>query len=141
MKKNIVKTILGILILLILLSSCLIWGTVLETSKERELAKKLQVDLSENKEFTGDFPSHYFYLTLAIGMPIEEVHQRVIHYEKVLKCANRSEIYYYYTDDDDTARRFEIIYDAEGRLKEFRGEESDSPTIQTTGCVEGLIEP
>lgn len=141
MKHIYFKVFIGIALLVLLTSLCLFIGTRKQDLKEKDLAKTLQVDLSSHKEYTGDFPSHYFYLTLKPGMTIGEVHQHVIGYQKVLQCSNRSEIYYYYTQEDDTARRFEILYDEEKRFKTLRGEENDSRTIQTFGCVEGTLKP
>jgi hypothetical protein len=141
MKRVIIKILIGILSLFLLFIIFLLWGTIKEENKESNLAKTLQVDLNVNREYSSNFPSHYFYLILKPGMSIGEVHNRITNYKKVLNCSNISEVYYYYTSDDDTARRIEIIYDEERRFKELRGEENDSRTIQINGCVEGTLVP
>jgi hypothetical protein len=115
---------------------------VIITPRERmqqELAKELGVEIKDYP-YPVSFPSGYFYTVLKPGMSVAEVHQIVKGYEKVVNCGNVSEIYYYFSAEVEQAKRFKIVYDNDGKFLRFEGEEDDSRTLQTYGCIPGLIE-
>jgi len=110
-------------------------------SKERmqsELAMKLGVRI-EDYPYRTSFPAGYFYTVLQPGMTLEEVHQKVQGYEKVLHCGSRSEIYYFFSSELEDAKRFKLRYDEHGKYLNFEGEEDDSRTLQINGCELGTI--
>jgi hypothetical protein len=115
---------------------------VIITPRERmqqELARELGVEIKDYP-YPVSFPSGYFYAVLKPGMSVTEVHQIVKGYEKVVNCGNVSEIYYYFSTEVEQAKRFKIVYDNNGKFLRFEGEEDDSRTLQTDGCIPGLIE-
>jgi len=113
-------------------------------SQQEQLAQKLGVRLQDYPP-ESNFPYGYFSKTLQPGMKVNEVHQVMIGYEKVLNCVSgdfRAEIYYYYGKNFEglfpKTMRFEVFY-ANNRVKEIRGEDKNSHTIDTYGCAEGLL--
>ena len=131
----------GISICVVLAGYALFRSTVYVSPRERmqlELAKELGVRI-EDYPYKTAFPAGYFYTILQPGMPIEEVHNIVQGYEKVLNCRNRAEIYYYFSSELENAKRFELRYDDQGNYFDFEGEEDDSRTLRTDGCEPGTI--
>lgn len=106
---------------------------------QQELAKELGVEIKDYP-YPVSFPSGYFYAVLKPGMSVAEVHQIVKGYEKVVNCGNVSEIYYYFSAEVEQAKRFKIVYDNDGKFSRFEGEEDDSRTLQTDGCIPGLMD-
>jgi hypothetical protein len=143
MKKPLLLT-LGLLAI----SSCLLLVIAMIVWINRPSPRvKMQADLAEelgvkinDYPFESAFPIGYFITILQPGMTTDEVHKIVIRYRKVLNCRNISEIYYYFSSDLKDAKRFEIIYDGQGKYIRIEGEEDNSRTLQTFGCEEGVIE-
>jgi hypothetical protein len=106
--------------------------------KREDLADKLGVEIQDYPD-ESMFPLGYFDVTLESGMTLNEIHEIVQGYEKVLHCRTYSEIYYYFSTEDDKALRFEITYDEQMRLRRYQEEEIDSRTITTNGCDNGQI--
>lgn len=107
--------------------------------QQEKLANSLGVQI-EDYPYPSSFPNGYFYIKLQSGMTINEIHAIVQGYENVYHCGDYSEIYYYYSQEDNKALRFELLYDEQGRFKQLRGEDDDSRTIRTEGCMPGLID-
>lgn len=105
---------------------------------QEELAKELGVEILDYP-YPSSFPSGYFYSVLKPGMSLSEVHNIVQGYEKVVNCRNVSEIYYYFSVELEQAKRFKLIYDGDGKFLRFEGEDNDSRTLRTDGCLPGLI--
>jgi hypothetical protein len=129
-----------ILICLSLISLCLIFGNLQGRIQQERLAETLGIKI-DDYPYPNSFPSGYYYSVLKPGMTINEVHQRIKGYKKVINCNGVSEIYFFYDVSDEKALRFRIRYDQQKNYKEFEGEEKDSRTIQTLGCVEGQLLP
>lgn len=105
---------------------------------QEELAKQLEVDLSDYR--ISDFPVSYFSTLLQPGISIERVHEIVKGYSKVFSCGNYKEIYYYFHVEDSKAFRFIVLYDSNTlTFIKLDGEDSDSRTIRIEGCNEGLL--
>jgi hypothetical protein len=103
-----------------------------------ELAEQLNVTIGDYP-YTDIFPAGYFDTILIPGMPIEEVHEKVLGYEKVIHCGTYKEVYYYFGTEDDKALRFEVLYDDDFGYEKLETEDDDSRTIYTKGCVKGLL--
>lgn len=140
MKRLWIKIFLGLLSCILLTILCLVSGNLQMRIQQEKLARTLEVRI-DDYPYPFSFPSGYYYSVLKPGMTIKEVHQLIKSYEKVLNCHNVSEIYYFYDSSEEKAERFEIRYDDQKQFIEFKGEEKDSRSIQTIGCVEGLLEP
>jgi hypothetical protein len=120
---------------------CLILPVLVTTPREKlqkELAIELGVEI-QDYPYLHSFPSGYFHTVLKPGMTISEVHEIVRGYKKVLHCEDWAEVYYYFSTELEHAKRFMISYD-EGKFNRFQGEDDDSRTIWTDGCLPGLIE-
>jgi hypothetical protein len=120
--------------------------------KQEDLANKLGIRI-EDYSYETAFPLGYFSTSLKPDMTINEVHNIVQGYDKVLHCGEYdkdaigtnkiyyfSEIYYYFSSDDLKALRFEIFYDRQGKFERLQSEDQDSRTIRSEGCETGLIE-
>jgi hypothetical protein len=105
---------------------------------QKDLAKELGVKI-DDYPYRTSFPVGYFYTILQPGMSMADVHKVIQGYEKVLRCDSTSEIYYYFSSELEDAKRFQIIYDDQGEFMRLEGEEDDSRTLQTNGCVPGQI--
>lgn len=133
---------------LLAISSCLLgvfamfvwitWPSPRE-KMQANLAKELGIKIKDYP-YQSAFPVGYFFTVLQPGMTTDEVHKIVVRYHKVLNCHKLSEIYYYFSSDLKDAKRFEIIYDGQGKYIRIEGEEDNSRTLQTFGCEEGVIE-
>lgn len=109
------------------------------TVKQEELALKLGIEI-EDYPNKAAFPKGYFYTVLKPGMTIEEVHLKIIEYEQVFSCYGTDELYYYLSRNDEDALRFMIHYDNEGRFVRMYGEDDDSRTLSSRGCISGLLD-
>ena len=135
MEKIRFQHVLLVLVVIVISTRCV--NTVLENTRERDLAQRLGIDRDAypNK---APFPTSYFYETLKSGITtIKEVHKIVTEYELVLQCYRGSEVYYYYSKEDDKALRFEIWY-RDGKYSKMSGED-DSYRINTESCGPGLL--
>ena len=109
------------------------------TAQQVKLANFLHVRI-EDYPYQYSFPVGYFDSVLKPGMAVDEVHNVIKGYEKVLNCGSWSEIYSYFSTDDSRALRLEIFYDTHGTYQDIQGEDRNSKTIRAEGCVDGLIE-
>lgn len=139
---NKMRVIVITIILIIFVSLCSYWLIYTFHNpfqrQQENLAKEFGVRI-DDYPFAEAFPEGYFYTILTTEMTINDVHEIVRGYELVYRCKYYSEIYYYYSSDDDKALRFEILYDDQGFIREFRGEDDDSRTIRVDSCEPGLI--
>jgi len=107
--------------------------------QQQKLAEQLGVKISDYP-YPVSFPESYFVSVLQPGMTPDEVHKVIQGYEKVLNCGNASEIYYYFSMSDDNALRFEVFYGIDKfKFEDLQGEDTNSRTIRTVGCTEGLV--
>jgi len=133
-----------LMLVFICLGGIVIWWilpVLINSPRERmqmELSKELGVEI-QDYPYPSSFPSGYFRSVLKPGMSISEVHEIVQGYEKVVHCSNTREIYYYFSAELRDAKRFQLSYD-EGKYSRFQGEEDDSRTLHSDGCVSGLIQ-
>lgn len=126
-------------LLILLLFTTLSCGALTDSgsaTEKAQLAAQLGIDPQTLDRYPY-FPLDYFLEVLKPGMSRQEVHQMVRGYKKVFRCGQYAEVYYYYSQDDRRALRMEIIYDEQERYREIRGEDPDSRTISTTGCIPG----
>lgn len=138
------KTKIIFAVVLIIISSLIVflWSVSFRNPhsiKQAELANYLQVQI-EDFPYQYSFPVGYFYSVLRPGMTVDEVHSIVKGYEKVLNCGASSEIYYYFSTEDSNALRLEIYYTSQGTYEDIMGEDNNSSTLWTEGCISGLIE-
>jgi len=124
------------LIFLLMCSSCSNRNPYLD--EQEKLAAKFGVRIDDFHSPMA-FPIGYYDMILKPGMEREEVHRAIQDYEKVLQCWELSEIYYYFSEDDMKAIRIKVVYDETGHFRFLEGEEPDSRTIRTGGCVPGLL--
>ncbi|MBP7227667.1 MAG: hypothetical protein KA988_01035 [Longilinea sp.] len=109
--------------------------------QQRALAKKWNVEI-ENYPHPHYFPYGYFEEILEPGTGINEVHQIVVDYQRVMYLRSGTfdyELYYYYARQDQKALRIQVIY-KDGRLEELRTEDSNSRSFSNDGYNEGLLE-
>jgi hypothetical protein len=86
------------------------------------------------------FPVGYYFTILQPGMTLDEVHKTIQGYEVVKNCRNTTEIYYYFSTNDEKALRFEVFYGIDKfRFESLQGEDKNSKTIRTEGCLPGVI--
>lgn len=95
MKRLMIKVILGLLSCILLTALCLLSGNLQVRIQQEKLARTLDVRI-DDYPYPYSFPSGYFYSILKPGMTMEEVHQLIKGYKKILNCHNVSEIYYFY---------------------------------------------
>lgn len=107
--------------------------------KQIQLASQLGVRIQDYPN-PMVFPVGYFYSVITPGMSMRDVHSIVIGYEQVFNCFGTDELYYYFSTDEKDAIRFEIIYDDQGRHKEFLGEDLYTRTLSIGICTPGLLE-
>ena len=50
-------------------------------------------------------------------------------------------VYYFFDDRDTKALRFMIFYDKQSNFERIQGEDTDSKSIWTNGCIEGTLYP
>lgn len=123
------------------LGSCWIAPLLIQSPREKmqeDLANELNIKIQDYLP-SYSFPVGYFHAVLHSGMHIQDVHEIVKGYQKVLHCDMYSEIYYYFSTDDDEAERIEVFYDEDGFYQWLEGEDSNSRTIRTDGCEPGLL--
>jgi hypothetical protein len=104
--------------------------------KQLFLALKLGVDPTI---FSGPFPVPYYEGKLNRGDSRTQVHVLVQNYSQVFHCGQEREIYYYFGKSDNYALRFEVWYDAQGNYDGISGEDDNSRSISTKGCVLGRL--
>lgn len=126
-------------LVLVVIGMNTITGNTNQKRIQEDLAKQLGVKIGDYP-YESSFPEGYFYTVLKPGMTINEVHQIVQGYEKVLHCEDiETEIYYYFSSEDEIALRFAIIYDDQWKFWRLRGEDTNSPSIRIEGCKDGPI--
>jgi hypothetical protein len=86
------------------------------------------------------FPIGYFRDLLVPGMSIQEVHNEITGYEKVIHNKTLAEIYYYFYEDDSKAIRIKLRYDDNGLFTDLTGEDKDSGMFSTKNYQLGQIE-
>jgi hypothetical protein len=120
--------------LLLLLAAC---GPP-HSQQQEALAEALGIRV-EGQTYSAIFPLDYFRTRLHRGTStIDEVHEVMQGYERVLNCSDggQREVYYYYSTEDNKALRIEVWYTG-GRLLDLNTEDDDSRTIQVKGCIPG----
>jgi hypothetical protein len=117
---------------------CKTYGTQQYRAKQSMLADELGVKITDY-ENSEEFPIGYFISILQPGMNTEEVHTKIIGYEKVYNCSWWGEIYYFYSSEDNKALRFVIQYDKNLNFEYLQGEDLNSRTISISDCVPGLF--
>ena len=133
-----IKSVFIILVLysLIILSAC---NSNPYQQEQEKLASQLGIKINDYP-YPYSFPISYFDTILQPGMSMEVVHGVIRGYEKVWKCSDSREIYYYFSTNDDTALRFQVFYYLhQFTYEKLQGEDDDSRSIITRGCVPGLI--
>lgn len=111
-----------------------------QKKQQEQLAQELGVEI-DDYSYEKVFPLGYFNSILKEGMSMDEVHSIVKGYEKVLQCGSRCEVYYFFDNRDTKALRFMIFYDKQSNFERIQGEDTDSGTIWTDGCIEGTLYP
>lgn len=107
--------------------------------KEQEkLAQKIGVKI-EDYPAKAYFPVGYYDTILQPGMTLQQVHNKITEYQRVLHCENFGEVYYYFSKDDSKALRFMVLYDDELKYKSIQSEDEDSRNLNTFNCTDGLI--
>lgn len=105
---------------------------------QEPLARELGVRI-QDYPYPASFPIGYFDTLLQRGMSINEVHQIIRGYKKVLHCGKRTEIYYFLSQGELFSIRMMIFYDNQGGYLRWEGEDTDSRTIRTVECQPGLL--
>ncbi len=129
----------GITILLVLI--CIVSQYNPRLWQQRALAEKWNVEI-ENYPHPHYFPYGYFEEILEPGTGINEVHQAIVDYQRVMYLRSGTfdyELYYYYTQQDRKALRIQVIY-KDGQLEELRTEDSNSPSFSNNNYNEGLLD-
>ncbi len=114
--------------------------------KQERLAELLNINLNE---YEKRFPTDYFVELLKEDMTVQEVHELMRGYEKVLRCGDYAEVYFYFSTDERIAYRYLIIFDEGkyigneyGGFRAYEGINENSSYIPgyADGCVDGFLD-
>jgi hypothetical protein len=119
---------------------------------EENVKSVLEVDEVDIKGYR--FPGWYFPRALERGASVQEVHEVMKGYSRVLNCKGNIEVYIYFVGDDyyafmdgpnyDSVQRYRISYDDEMKFYDFATEDTDSGAkfdwVTDFNCNYGLLE-